>query len=174
MKLICPSCGATASIEAWSNDSTAREAVVAVASLPAPLHLSTLRYLALFRPAKSALSWKKVLRLVGEINDLAQVGYVSIQGQIDRNCPPRIWAAAMDDMVERQGAIKRPLKNHNYLRQVAYGLADAEDRQRETGGRNAEAAHLQPGDQRGTQSGPVTIASIDPFAGLKEEWDAKH
>ncbi len=167
MKLICPSCGATASIEAWSNDAIAREAVVAVASLPAPLHLSTLRYLALFRPAKSALSWKKVLRLAGEIKELAEAGYVSTQGQIDRNCPPRIWAAAMDEMVERQGAIKRPLKSHNYLRQVAWGKADDAARTEETGVRQAENSH-----QRHQQSGPVHFATIDPLGELKEHWNA--
>lgn len=123
MKLICPSCGATASCESWENDATARETVLAIASLPAPMHLSTLRYIALFRPAKSALSWSKALRLSKEVGDLAQAGYVSVQGQADKDCPPRIWAEAMDSMVERQSAIKRPLKSHSYLRQVAHGLA---------------------------------------------------
>lgn len=123
MKLICPACGATASTEAWSNDGVARDAVLAIAALPAPMHLSTLRYIALFRPAKSALSWSKALRLSKEVGDLAKAGYVSIQGQPDKDCPARIWAEAMDSMVERQNQIKRPLKSHSYLRQVAHGLA---------------------------------------------------
>ncbi len=169
MKLVCPSCGATASAEGWANDATAREAILAMAALPSPLHLSTMRYISLFRPAKSALSWKKALRLVGEIRDLCGAGYVSAQGQIDRNCPPRIWATAMDDMVERQGAIKRPLKSHNYLRQVAWGMADQADRSREAGDRTAEMSHQITRDA----SDLVPVAGIDPLAKFREDWDAK-
>lgn len=163
MKLVCPSCGTTASAEIWSNDATCREAILAIASLPAPLHLSTLRYLTLFRPVKTALSWKKVLRIVGEVNALAQAGYVSIQGQIDRNCPARIWASAMDEMLERQTAIKRPLKNHNYLRQVAWGLADADDKAQE---KNSEASHHKYCRE---STGPVSLKSINPLAHLMED-----
>lgn len=123
MKLICPACGCTASADAWANDPIARDTILAIASLPAPLHLSTLRYISLFRPGKSALSWKKALKLVGEVDALAKAGYVSIQGQVDKDCPARIWAEAMDSMADRQGTIKRPLKSHSYLRQVAHGLA---------------------------------------------------
>lgn len=169
MKLICPSCGTTASAEAWVNDETARATILAVAALPSPLHLSTLRYMSLFRPAKSALSWKKALRLVNEIDKLCRAGYVSVQGQIDRDCPPRIWAAAMDEMVERQTSIKRPLPNHNYLRQVAWGLADLADKNQESGVRKQEAAHLRDRDD----SGPVSVAGLDPLAKFKENWDAK-
>ncbi len=168
MKLVCPSCGATASADIWHNDAVAREAVLAIAGLQTPLHLSTLRYLTLFRPVKSALSWKKVLRLIGEIKALCGAGYVSTQGQVDRNCSPRIWAAAMDEMVERKTAIKRPLKSHNYLRQVAWGLADAGDKQTEAGARQAEASHHRPTDH----GGPVSYATIDPLAAIKEKWDA--
>ncbi len=165
MKLVCPSCGATASVEAMINDATAREAVLAVAELPSPLHLSTLRYMSLFRPGKSALSWKKVLRLTKEINNLCCTGYVSVQGEVDRNCPPRIWAVAMDTMKEQQTGIKRPLKNHNYLRQVAHGLADAADKTQESEVRHAECAHNRPpnNNERG----------IDPLDRVRQEWDAK-
>lgn len=169
MKLVCPSCGATASADIWSNDAVAREAVMAIAALPAPLHISTMHYFTLFRPVKSALAWKKVLRLAGEIKALCGAGYVSTQGQVDRNCPPRIWAAAMDEMAERQNAIKRPLKSHNYLRQVAWGLADQAAKQQESGTRNQEATHTRP---EATHGRPVSFATIDPLAAIKENWDA--
>ncbi len=144
MKLICPSCGAVAAADVWANDAVTREAIMAIAKLPPPMHLATLRYLTLFRPGKSALSWKRVLRLVGEVSALAAAGYVSVQGRIDRDCPPRIWAAAMDEMVERRSAIKRPLRNHNYLRQVAHGLAEAEAVKRENEIHAAEQAGVAP------------------------------
>ncbi|MFC1524644.1 hypothetical protein ACFL6N_07630, partial [Thermodesulfobacteriota bacterium] len=90
-----------------------------------------LQYLTLFRPAKSALSWKKALRIIKELAVLIGSGSVQIEGKVSRPCPARIWAAAIDEMLVNPG-IKRPLKNHNYLRQVAWGMADNEDAAAET------------------------------------------
>lgn len=138
MKLVCPACGATSSPEGLTNDAVAREAMGKIAKLAWPLPGSVLHYLGLFRPQERALTWKKALRLVEEIWALTGAGYVSVQGQIDRNCPPSIWASAMDEMVDRKISIKRPLKNHNYLRQVAWGKADEADRTQEKGDRKNE------------------------------------
>jgi len=127
LKLVCPGCGAVVSAECWVNDEISREALAKIAALPPPLPKSILGYLSLFRPFNSGLTWKKVLRLSEEIKTLAGRGHVNVQGKVDRNCPPRLWAQAMDQMVERRVGLALPLKNHNYLRQVAWQLADQED-----------------------------------------------
>lgn len=138
MKLVCPACGAIASAEIWLNDALCRDAFAAVAGLPAPLPKTVLGYLGLFRPSQTGLTWKKSLRLATEISALTACGYVSVQGRVDRPCPPRVWAQAMEQMVERRQALSLPLKNHNYLRQVAWQIADQEDAQ------NEKSSHASP------------------------------
>lgn len=127
MRLICPGCGMTASAEAWLNDAQCRDTIAAIVKLPSPLPAHVLSYLSLFRPESRALSWKKALRVVIELSALVNAGHIQTQGRVARPCPPGIWAAAIDEMVSRKDRLSRPLKNHNYLRQVAYDLADQAD-----------------------------------------------
>lgn len=132
MKLVCPSCGMTASAEAWLNDADARVVMVAVVKLPHPLPQAVLPYLGLFRPDSQALRWQRAGKIVAELARMIASGHVQVQGRVARPCPPRIWAAGMDQMVERRDAIRRPLPNHNYLRQVAWQIADEQDAQGES------------------------------------------
>lgn len=114
---------------------------------------------------------KKAKRLTMEITELIASGYVSVQGAIDRDCPPRIWASAMDAMVGNQ-TIKRPLNGHNYLRKVAHDLAVEASRHHEAGIRNAEQHHQRPTTRSlsGAEGpGPARINSINPLAHLMED-----
>ena len=154
MKLVCPACGAIVSAEAWLNDELSRKALAAIAVLPDPLPKSVLGYFSLFR-ASSSLGWKKVVRLVGEIRELTGRGYVNVQGKVDRPCPPRIWSQAMDQMVERRIGLSLPLKNHNYLRQVAWQLADQEDSQAEKSRNAAPAPRRQSNERPQNLSNPL-------------------
>lgn len=131
MRLCCPGCGLVASTEAWGNDAAARDALAAVAGLPAPLPGVLPSYLSLFRPEKSALGWAKALRLTRDLAALVGRGHVQIGAKVARPCPPAIWAAAIDDMLGRRERLERPMKNHKYLCLVAYGLAVAADAQAE-------------------------------------------
>ena len=131
MILVCPSCGATHSAEAWENDMNARKAFAARATLPIEVSAALLPYLALFRPDKRALSWSRSLKVMQELAALIAPGWVQVQGKPARECPPSIWAAGMAQMVERSATLQRPLKNHNYLRQVVWQLADQADAGRE-------------------------------------------
>lgn len=138
MKLICPSCGAVASAEAWENDTRWRKLLQVVTSLPVPLPPTVFGYLSLYRPGKSALSVKKALRLTGEIAVLVATVHIQVQGKVARSCRPDHWAAGMEQMTERRGSLSLPLKNHNYLRQIVWQLADEADRQQESATRNRE------------------------------------
>ena len=165
MKLICPGCGATASAESWLNDISCRETLLIISRLPSPLPKTTLGYFSLFRPGQRALGWKKALRLAGEIEQLVSRGFISIKGQVDRNCSPRIWAQAMEQMVEQRDRLNLPMPNHNYLKKVAYDLADQADYKR-------EQQHYAAPVKRMKKSDPVI--SHDPLAKVKEEWDKAH
>lgn len=131
MILVCPSCGATHSAEAWENDMNARKAFAARATLPIEVSAPLLPYLALFRPSQRALSWSRTLKVMQELAAMIAPGWVQVQGKPARECPPRVWAQGMEQMVERSATLQRPLKNHNYLRQVVWQLADQVDAGRE-------------------------------------------
>jgi len=138
MILICPSCGATHSAEAWENDMAAREALQAMIALPAPVSKAILGYMGLFRPRERALSWKKAKKITTELSSLITTGHVQVQGKPARPCPPHLWAMGMEQMVERAATLQRPLKNHNYLRQIVWQLADQADAQQEHAQRRTE------------------------------------
>lgn len=161
MRLICPGCGITASAEAWLNDAKARELLVAVARLPQPLPEACLPYLGLFRSETQTLGWKKAVRIVADLAKLVGSGHVQVQGKVARPCPPRIWAEAMDKMLERRERLTRPMPNHNYLREVAHGLAELVDAKGEMQRNEAERS-----------GGPGRVASSSPLAklmGFKED-----
>ena len=157
MKLICPACGAIASAESWINDELCRATLAKIAGLPTPLPKTVLGYLSLFRPDKTGLTWKKALRLAEEIAALTACGFVSIHGKVDRTCSPRIWAQGMEQMIEKRLSLTLPLKNHNYLRQVAWQLADQEDASRE------QQSHI---------ARPIRTASSGPIASIQNPMDA--
>ena len=157
MRLICPGCGLTASAEVWLNDVYARDLLLAVARLPHPLPEACLPYLGLFRPESKALSWKKAKNIVTALAQLTGSGHVQVQGKPSRPCPPRIWAEAMGQMVDRRDRITRPMPNHNYLRQVAWQLADEADAKGEKQRNEDEWAGNLPRER---------IASTSPLAKL--------
>ena len=108
MKLRCPCCHASNSLEAFTADDAGRELLVLLAST-GPLFRPLVAYLGLFRPANRDLSHERALRLAREVVDLG--------------ADPRAMAAALTDTVEamrakRDGGQVKPLTNHNYLRKV--------------------------------------------------------
>lgn len=127
MKLTCPCCGAVASAEAWQNDLEARAVLAAAIKLDEPIPRQLLPYLGLFRPAERSLSWKRTATLIRDLSKLVATGYVQVHGRPARPCPPHVWAQAMEQMADRGMTISRPMTNHNYLRQVAWQLADKLD-----------------------------------------------
>lgn len=122
MNLTCPGCGLEAGAEAWQSDGEAREAMTALAALPAEVQVEALRYLALFRPAKSRLSWSRARKVLTELCELTVSGVVT-QARQERPCLPAVWGAAMAQMQARRESIKRPLSGHGYLSAVAFELA---------------------------------------------------
>ena len=138
MILTCPSCGATASACAWENDITAREAMQAIIALPPPAAKVSLGYLSLFRPEQRALTWRKAKKTVDALAALIAPGYVQVQGKPARPCPPQLWAMGMEQMIDRAPNLQRPMKNHNYLRQIVWQIADQADAHREQQGRRHE------------------------------------
>jgi len=140
MRLTCPGCGLVASAEAWANDAACREAFAEIVNLPPAVAKVALPYMSLFRPAKTALTWTKAHRLLKELRGLVEAGHVQVSGKVARPCSPQMWAMAIEEMLARRDRLDRSLPNHNYLRQVAHGLADRADSQAETRRNQDEAS----------------------------------
>lgn len=157
MNLICPSCGARHSAEAWENDRHARECVMAVAGLPRPVAGLALRYLAFFRPRKRALSWARAGKLLGEVKALLEKERVSWNHAPARPNAVRAWAEAMERMIAHPPR-QLPLGNHRYLTSVAYGILDEMDKESER--RHVERERSGSGIRRKT--GPP-VKDLEPI-----------
>ncbi len=131
MKLTCPSCGAVHSAEAWGNDAQARQCLKTVAEMPREVSARALAYLALFRPQSGrGLSWSKALRLLSSLQDLVARPYVQWDRKPARPNSARAWGQAMEQIIGHPPR-RLPLKNHNYLRAIAWEFADQMDRDTE-------------------------------------------
>ena len=132
MLITCAGCGAKMSLDAAVNDAAARAAFARIAKLAKPVEERAPAYLALFRSGGRPLAWPKVRRLLDGLADLVAAGKVQVQGGEPRPAPPALWAEAMDAVIE---ARPTGLKNHNYLRKVAWekaaGIAAAAETKRE-------------------------------------------
>jgi hypothetical protein len=131
MRLICPSCGATHSVEAWANDPEAREALSIAAGLPRDVARWALPYIALFRPKKRALTWKRARRLLEELQDLVAAPEVQWNNKPPRSNLHSAWARALEQ-ISSHPPKRLPLESHNYLRAIQYGIADELDARAES------------------------------------------
>ncbi len=159
MRLICPGCGAIASLEIWSNDPAAREVVDIISKLPGCVANRAPAYLALFRRGNRGLNWARALRILTELQQLVSARTVHWEGEEERPAPPELWAMVMDKMLTR--GWERPLEDHNWLRKVVWSEArplaaekeqehHAEPRRRREG---EEGRHPREACPRNGQSG---------------------
>lgn len=150
----------------------ARQAFQAAMALPPQIAKVLLPYLGLFRPEKQALRWAKSLKIINELAAMVAKGHVQVQGKVARPCPPIIWAQALEQMAERRPQLTLPLKNHNYLRQVAYQIADQADAGRE---RQQHQQVLNGNAQAHRDVPPQVQAPVDDgLSQLERQYLAKH
>lgn len=172
MRLVCPSCGALSSADSFLNDDLCRQALVRIAGLPGGLPQATLGYLALFRAGVNrALTWKKAVRLVVEIEELTSKSYVHVQGKVDKNCHSSLWARGMEQMVEQRNFLRLPMESHGYLQKVVWDLADKADYGQEVKRHGAGQQHQHV--EAMSPARPV-IRGVDPLQKARDEWDRTH
>jgi hypothetical protein len=173
MKLVCPSCGAVASAEAWVNDAEARQAIRLVSELPESVSRRALPYLALFRPMTGkGLRWQTALKHLAELERLVREPTIQWEGRPARPNDSRLWGQGMDQVVERPPQ-KLPLKSHGYLKAIVYDLANEADRQAEIRRNQTEASgrirtdgHVNVGPER------ITYEQMVDLRRRKEKRDA--
>lgn len=125
MKASCPSCGEKFDLEAYLKD---RVMIDVIRMLPdfGPHARLAWEYAELFRLGPP-LNARKLARVLGEVREFFHGGafeYQKKRYEISRDG----LAAAIRTVCN--GQIKGALSNHNYLKKVAIGIADAEAKRR--------------------------------------------
>lgn len=122
MRIRCPSCGATMSLEVLIAHDAAREVLIELSGISDELLRSCLKYLTLFRPATRDLSFDRVARLVGELRPQIMAETVVRSGQ-SYPAPRAAWVWAFNRCVAQRdaGRLKLPLTSHGYLYEMLTG-----------------------------------------------------
>ena len=76
-----------------------------------------IRYLGLFRPAKSSLTFDRVATLLGELTPMIQAGKIK-RGGVECDAPVEAWIYAINQMMANRQALKLPMKSHGYLLEI--------------------------------------------------------
>lgn len=119
MKVRCPECGTTMSLNVLIAHDDAREALIAVAGISDGLVKAMLKYLTLFRPSEKDLSFARVAKLLGEV--LPMIRAETIERNRKTYPAPReawIWAAGKCIEARDAGRLKTPLTGHGFLLEV--------------------------------------------------------
>ena len=124
MKTRCPCCGAENSLDALIAHEQARQSLWTLANIGGAMTQGLVRYLGLFRPAKSALSSARMASLMAELLPDIQAGQICRNGQA-YSAPVAAWAYAFNEVLAARdsGRLKTPLKSHGYLYEIIAGWA---------------------------------------------------
>lgn len=111
MKTRCPNCGATLSLDALIAHDDARAALRLLVQLGGDLATLTVRYLGLFRPTQTELTFARVAKLLGEILPDIQAQRIERKGAV-YDAPPAAWLWAMQEVLVTRdsGKLTLPLK----------------------------------------------------------------
>lgn len=164
MQLCCPVCGTEFPIEAGWAEADGKRLAALLAGFDPAVGRAAVAYLRLFKPAKTALRAAKALRLVDELGALVATGRVcrDERGGVERPAKPVHWAAGMEQMLAQRDRLSLPLENHNYLRAVVFGLADAADAA-------AERARESEARSRGTSSPVSAVTAAETESPLERQ-----
>ena len=127
MRVRCPCCGATNSLDALIAHDDARTVLMLLIKLGGELPALTMRYLGLFRPAQTELSFARVAKLLNDLLPDMQAQRIERDGRV-YDAPPAAWAWAMQQTLAAReaGRLNTPLKNHGYLYEVLTGYRPAD------------------------------------------------
>ena len=154
MNLVCPICQAEYPLAAAMNDVAARQAVVKAFSLT-QMGDRLIAYVALFKPAKQALSMVRLAKLLDGLVDMVKAGQIKKNGNTYA-APQQYWMQAIDQMLGNRQSLSLPLKNHNYLIAIIASASEKVEAKKE--------ADAEKGRQYGTVKTPKSVTP--------QEWDA--
>lgn len=119
MNIKCPNCGAVHSLDTLINDADASAVLKAVLDMDAELGKAAIRYIGLFRPAKSQLSWSRTAKLLNELMPSIKAATVERDG-VSYPAPAAAWIHGFTETLAARdiGRLKTPLKSHGYLYEI--------------------------------------------------------
>ena len=122
MNIKCPNCGAVHSLDSLINDADASSVLRAVLEMDAEMGKAAIRYIGLFRPAKSQLSWARTAKLLNELLPMIKAQEAARDG-VCFPAPTEAWIHGFNETVNArdQGRLKTPLKSHGYLYEILAG-----------------------------------------------------
>ena len=119
MNIKCPNCGAVHSLDSLINDADASAVLRAVLEMDAEMGKAAIRYVGLFRPAKSQLSWARTAKLLNELIPMIKA-HTAVRDGVSYPAPAEAWLHGFNETVNArdQGRLKLPLKSHGYLLEI--------------------------------------------------------
>lgn len=117
MKVKCPACGASMSLDVLVGHDEARAVLVELSGISDELVRGCLKYLGLFRPSEKDLTFARVAKLLGELRPLMQAGEISRNRQ-SYPAPREAWLWAFEQVLAARDAGKLnrlPLTTHGFL-----------------------------------------------------------
>nr|DAK44727.1 MAG TPA: zinc-ribbon domain protein [Caudoviricetes sp.] len=163
MNIKCPNCGAVHSLDSLINDAEASAVLRTVLEMDAELGKAAIRYIGLFRPAKSQLSWARTAKLLNELMPSIKA-QEAIRDGVSSLAPAEAWLHGFNETVNArdQGRLKLPLKSHGYLLEIVSqwqgsGLPSPQPSPTGRGGEGGAPSKLRQG-----------VAALGEWAG--EDW----
>ena len=163
MNIKCPNCGAVHSLDSLINDADASAVLKAVLEMDVELGKAAIRYIGLFRPAKSQLSWARTAKLLKELLPMIKAQEAARDG-VCFPAPTEAWIHGLNETVNArdQGRLKLPLKSHGYLLEIVSqwqgsGLPSPQPSPTGRGGEGGAPSKLRQG-----------VAALGEWAG--EDW----
>ena len=119
MNIKCPNCGAVHSLDSLINDADASAVLKAVLEMDVEMGKAAIRYVGLFRPAKSQLSWARTAKLLNELMPMIKA-QEAVRDGVAFPAPAEAWLHGFNETVNArdQGRLKLPLKSHGYLLEI--------------------------------------------------------
>ena len=119
MNIKCPNCGAVHSLDSLINDADASSVLRAVLEMDVEIGKAAIRYVGLFRPAKSQLSWARTAKLLNELMPMIKA-QEAVRDGVSSPAPAEAWLHGFNETVNArdQGRLKLPLKSHGYLLEI--------------------------------------------------------
>ncbi|OFR84988.1 hypothetical protein HMPREF2865_05085 [Neisseria sp. HMSC073G10] len=163
MNIKCPNCGAVHSLDSLINDADASAVLRAVLEMDVEMGKAAIRYVGLFRPAKSQLSWSRTAKLLNELLSMMKAQTAERDG-VSSPAPAEAWLHGFNETVNArdQGRLKLPLKSHGYLLEIVSqwqgsGLPSPQPSPTGRGGEGSTPSKLRQG-----------VAALGAWAG--EDW----
>ncbi|MFV2030622.1 hypothetical protein [Neisseria sp. S1] len=120
MNIKCPNCGAVHSLDSLLSTDAAGDLLVMIAELDAAIAKPALRYLGLFRPDKTQLTFARTAKLLAELLPSIKAGEISRDGVV-YPAPPEAWIYGFQTALDARNRLKLPLKSHGWLFEVIAG-----------------------------------------------------